>query len=121
MPSRLRRRCPRMADAGAVHSGIPRVDPRGEHVCRRLFHARERARCLISATTWLQRVNWMKRRQFLRVSGTGAAAALVAGNGCAPQVTRARYDDLRADLERASSEDEYWRRVRAFYTPPSDF
>ena len=55
------------------------------------------------------------------MSGTGAAVALAAGTACAPRPAADRYDVLREELTRARSNDDYWRTVRAFYTPPSEY
>ena len=62
----------------------------------------------------------MERRQFLRLSGAGAAVALAGSGGCASPFAE-DHESVRTRLERATSDEQYWDVVRSAYLRPEGY
>ncbi len=66
----------------------------------------------------------MERRNFFRLTGLGAASVLTAPHTLgATNVQLDRVHDAISPPppERAASDEAFWHRIRAFYTPPADY
>jgi selenocysteine lyase/cysteine desulfurase len=64
----------------------------------------------------------LKRRDFLRLSGLGAFGLLSTASGCASDPRgEATLDTFESEISLlAGGDEEFWRRVRAYYTLPDD-
>lgn len=62
----------------------------------------------------------MERRGFLRVASLGATAVAAAAAGCATAARRPTIDDFASAAASAGGDEEFWRRVRASYSIPTD-